>query len=146
MPQLATPYAPRTPAHDRLEGRRLCVRRNETSPYERWRGSDTTLSEISRDPYVNIEVNTLSDALAEVAKLYNQDGALIWLDAGQRIRVLPAVLPQIIFRHIATERLANNGDGWVVEYISLVVDERTLRCLLMPDRRSGGLLERVPRV
>ena len=126
-------------------GRRLCVRRSETSPYERWRGSDSTLAEIARDPYVDIATNTLSDALSEVANLHirDGDGALVWLNAGNLIPVNLSTLPQIVSRFAATERLVNNGRGWVVEHVPLEVDEKTLRCLLMPDRRAGGLRERV---
>jgi hypothetical protein len=124
---------------------RLCVRRSENEPYVRWRGSDSTLAEIARDPYVNVEINSLSDALAEVAGLHIRagDGALVWLSAGELVPVNLSTLPQIVTRHAATERLVNNGKGWVVEYVPLVVDERTLRYLLMPDRRAGGLRERV---
>ena len=127
-------------------GKRLCVRRDETSPYERWRASDSNLAQIAFDPYAATEANTQSDALAETAKLYNLNGALMWLDGGKLVRVLPAILPQIILRHIATERLVQRpGGDWVTEFEPYVPNERILHCLLMPDRRAGGLLERVSR-
>jgi len=127
------------------EGRRLCIRRSENEPYQRWRGSDSNLAQIAHDPYANAEINALSDALAEVAGLHirDGDGALVWLDAGELIPVNLNTLPKIVSRYAATERLVNNGKGWTVEHTPLVVDEKTLRYLLMPDRRGGGLRERV---
>lgn len=136
--------------NDPLNGRRLCVRRTENADYEMWRTTDSTLAPIALDPYVDAFANTLSDALAEVAELYNVNGALCWLTNGKLARVNLQILPQIISQHIATKELENTGTettpNWAVRYTPFVADQKTLRLLFTADKRTGSLIARVTKV
>jgi hypothetical protein len=124
-------------------GRRLCVRRNEQSPYEMFRATDSTLAAIALDPYVDPFTNIVADALAEFADLFDQDGALLWATNGKTTRVTPPVLAEIIPKHLATKHLVTRGDKMVVEYSPLVLDPQNLRPFFSAEKRTGSLIARV---
>ena len=127
-------------------GRRLCVRRNEQSPYEMFRATDSSLSVVAIDPYCDRFINTVADALAEFADLFDQDGALLWANNGKTTRVTPPVLAEIIPKHLATKHLVTRGDKMVVEYFPLVLDPQNLRPFFSAEKRTGSLLARVTKV
>jgi hypothetical protein len=127
-----------------LDGRRLCVRRNEQSPYEMFRATDSSLSAIALDPYCNPFTNTVADALAEFVNLFNQAGALVWVKEGKPVRVTPPVLAEIIPKHLATKQLVTHGDEVVIEFVPLVLQD--LRPFFTAEKRQGSLLARVTKV
>jgi hypothetical protein len=136
MPQLANHF----------EGRRLCVRRNDQSPYEMFRATDSNLAAIALDPYADRFTNTVADALAEYVDLFDQDGALLWATNGKTTRVTPNVLAEIIPKHLATKHLVTRGDKIAVEYIPLVLDPQNLRPFFSAEKRTGSLLARATKV
>jgi hypothetical protein len=129
-----------------LDGRRLCVRRNEQSPYEMFRATDSCLAAIALDPYIDPFTNTVADALSEYADLFDQAGALIWIKEGKSVRVTPPVLAEIIPKHLATKQLENHGDRMVIKYIPLVIDPQNLRPFFTAEKRTGSLIARVTKV
>jgi hypothetical protein len=130
---------------DKLNGRRLCVRRTD-GPYEMFRATDSTLAAIALDPYIDPFTNTVADALAEYVDLFDRDGVLIWIKEGKPVRVTPPVLAEIIPKHLATKRLVNREDKIAVEYIPLVLDPQNLRPFFTAEKRTGSLIARVTKV
>jgi hypothetical protein len=70
-----------------------------------------------RDPIA--DKKRLADTIAEaaVAELFNLDGELVTIDAGQLVPVTKDILREIIARHVASVRLVSRGTfGWDVEF------------------------------
>jgi hypothetical protein len=71
-----------------------------------------------RDPYEDL--NSLADAVADSAEIFNHDGCLVWLNAGALIPVSGTVLREIITKHVVTQRLVNHGTAeepnWTLVY------------------------------
>src|SRR5262249_16555271 len=135
---------------DPLNGKRLCVRRSEKADYEMWRTTDSTLAAVALDPYVNAFTNTLADALAEVAPLYNVNGALCRLTNGKLTRINPQLLSELIAQHIAVHELVNRGTdadpNWTIEYTPLVLKPQNLTPFFTTEKRQGSLTARVTKV
>jgi hypothetical protein len=134
---------------DRLGGRRLCARRNPGKPYVMCRAPDASFAAMSlTDVYAT--TNSLADALAEFADLFNLNGELVQIIEGKITPVRMNILPEIIYKHIATRELVNKGSkenpAWTVEYIPFVADGRTVRDLFSTERREGSLLARATRI
>src|SRR5262245_58414893 len=94
----------------------------------------------------------LTDVIAEACagELFELDGALVWLQAGQLIPVNRDLMREIVSRHVAAVRLVERGTfGWQAERhpfafapgvdVAKEPDERVLIDLI------NGLMERVAR-
>jgi hypothetical protein len=97
-----------------------------------------------RDP--REDLCTLADTIAgSEAGLFNEDGALIWIVAGERVMVTLAALRKICARYLVTRHQRKTANGWEVEYRPYEPDEMTLRTLLgARDWQDGSLVQRLP--
>lgn len=110
---------------DQLNGRTICV----------LRGSDPRQ-----------DLNALADAIIEAAEIFLHNGALVWLNDGQLVRVTNEVLCEIIREHVVTRRLVNRDGKWLLEYPSLMPSTaKALGALLRNEKlEEGSLLARAP--
>jgi hypothetical protein len=134
---------------DTLRGRRLCARRTPDDPYTMCRAPDASFAAMSlTDVYAT--TNSLADALAEFADLFNLNGELVHIAEGKITPVRMGDIAKITSEHIATRELINKGSkenpNWSVEYIPYTPDSRTVRDLFSTERREGSLLARVTKV
>jgi hypothetical protein len=96
------------------------------------------------------DLNALADAVAESAEIFNQDGRLVWLNAGKLIPVSRIILREIITTHVVTKNLINHGTAdepnWTREYVPFVPHEQALRALLTAEaRKDCSLIARAPK-
>lgn len=89
------------------------------------------------------DINSLADAVAEAAPIYNHDGMLVWLNDGKLIPVAGVVLHKIIQRYVVTPQLVNNNGTWTCKYLPFVAPEQAVRIMLTAEnRKEGSLLAR----
>ena len=89
------------------------------------------------------DLDLLAECIANSkADLFNEDGSVIWIDAGKRIGVGTKVLAEIIAKYVVTAWPVNRGDKWTVEFRPVQIDEMALRALF---KEEGGLIGRLPK-
>jgi hypothetical protein len=78
------------------------------------------------DPVADIV--QLTDAIAALhLDLWNKNGQLVWLNAGELVPVNADILSRLIQQHILVKHLIDRGGRWSAEIGPLVPDDATLK-------------------
>jgi len=81
-----------------------------------------------------------------VADLFEQGGAVVWLNNGALVPFGKTNLAEIIRTNIVIKCLKEEGPIWKREFLPLEINDRTIATLLREPKENGGLIGRVPQL
>jgi len=84
------------------------------------------------------DLNLLADLITDVADLFEQGGAVVWLNNGALVPLGKTNLAEIIRTNIVIKCLKEEGPIWKREFLPLEINDRTIATLLLNRKKMAA--------